>query len=253
MICTIDVGNSNIVCILYNETQEIVEKKRFETITDLDHAYDAYTAHFKSMTHSVHKVILSCVVPRIHDLLMRVLEDVFKCPPISVSQKTIPTFKNLLDNPDEIGADFIASAIGAMKRFRPPLVIVDVGSATKITAVNQHGAFKGGIIIPGLGESMKSMHAKIPHLPQVSFEFPQQVIGHDTVSAIQSGIMYATYYQIRGLTQQVQHELGESCTVVLTGGYSSLFKARLHDYIWIDDLVNEGLFHLAQEDGLHHD
>ncbi|CAH2761046.1 type III pantothenate kinase [Erysipelothrix amsterdamensis] len=245
MILTIDVGNSNTVIVGYEKNQ-IVYKERINT--EKNNVASYYTSQFESLDCDMEAVILSSVVPNITDTIISVLTKQFACSIDSVSIDNVQNFDVKLDNPKEIGADFIATAVGAFSQYQAPIIIADIGSASKISVVDSEGAFSGGVIIPGIQTSLDALVHYIPHLPTVALEVPPNVIGTNTQSCIQSGITYGLVAQIQGLATMMEKELGMKCTKIITGGYAQLIHYNLPDFIHKPDLLNDGLRILYQND-----
>lgn len=244
MILTVDVGNSNTVIIGYEDTQKKINKR---ILTEKKNPNVYYYNEFESLQVNPSVIVLSCVVPMITAQVESVLRSLYPCDIHVVSAKTIQNFTIKLDQPEEIGADFIATAIGASAQFQSPIIVADIGSASKISVIDSDGSFLGGVIIPGLQTSLNALVEYIPQLPEVEFDVPQSVIGTNTRDCIQSGIMYGLITQIEGLTKKMEAELGNTCTKIITGGYAALIHKNLNDFIYNPDLLNDGLLAIYQK------
>lgn len=244
MILTVDVGNSNTVSRAYRNGQKGKEF-RFDTVKEDAYAY--YVNEFKAMNlEQVDKIVVSCVVPRIENEIRKALFDVFGNQPLFINASTIKNFTIHLENPLEIGADFIATAFGAIANYPLPAIIADIGSATKLTVIDEDGSFKGGVILPGLGTSTDAMYRYIPHLPKVPLVLPETVIGTSTIGAIQSGFIYGLIAQIEALSDMLQDEMGVTCTKILTGGYANIIESVMADFVFDPDLLNDGLYEIVE-------
>lgn len=246
MILTIDVGNSNTVLIGY-DNDEIVYKKRM--ITEKKNVKEYYDVMFDIKEHVEH-VILSCVVPAVFNVLIETVEELFECEVFVVNSETVPSLNILLENPKEIGADFIATSMGAMAKYDLPFIVADVGSATKLTYTDELGSFRGGAILPGLGVAMKALHDFIPHLPAVEIEMPAEPIGKSTSLAIQSGIMFGLIGQVEGIAERMEAQRGIKCVKIITGGYATLIKDHLDDFVYDPNLLNDGLYAIYKKECL---
>ena len=236
MLLTIDIGNTNTVLIVYNEKKEMVLKQRH--ITKKCDCEDYYQQLFSGF--EVQDVILSCVVPAIEETVLSILNRYYK-KVINLKYGTVVDFKNNLADKEAIGADFIATSIGAFAKYKQAVIVADIGSASKLTFTNKEGDFCGGVIMPGLGTSVKALNEFIPHLPNVKLEIPSKVIGYDTESSIQSGILYGLIAQIEGLAHKMEAETNTKAIKILTGGYAPLVQDYLQEFIIEEDLVNRGL------------
>lgn len=242
MILTVDIGNSNTVLVGYNKNKEIVYKHRVLTFKkETDSLLRKLLMELKL---EVEAVVISCVVPSILDTISNVFEEVYQIKPIIINGHTIDKLEINIETPTELGADLIATSVGAISKTTTPVIVADIGSASKITLTNKGNVYEGGIILPGIGSSLQSMVDMIPHLPKVDLELPSTVIGKNTIHAIQSGMLYGIVAQIEGLSNQIETEVGIKCTRILTGGYSILFKDLLPEFQYEDDLVNDGLIEI---------
>lgn len=247
MILTIDVGNSNTVLIAYENDERVYNKR---IITEKTNVADYYGALFSSLDIKVDAIILSCVVPAITDELKDIIESIFDLEVFVVNAKSVKSLNILLENPLDIGADFIATSIGAMEKYDLPIIVADVGSATKLTYTDENSSFCGGAILPGLGTSVKALHDFIPHLPITEIKMPDKAIGNSTTSAIQSGIMYGLIGQIEGIAKHMEKERNQKCVKIITGGYALLIKDYLHDFVYDPYLLNDGLYAIYKRECL---
>lgn len=243
MILTLDIGNSNTVVVRYDSDAQPL--KSIRVITYKENVYEAYT-RLVSDFESVEAIIVSCVVPMIHESVLEALHDNFKVPIYTMASQNMIGFETALDNPLEIGADFIATSIATSHKYPLPAIVVDVGSATKLTLTHESKRFEGGIIMPGVGSSLKAMTSMIPHLPTVELKMPPTIIGKNTIHAIQSGMMHGLVAQLRELSTMIERESGQRCVRVLTGGYAVLIKDYLPEFEYEPLLVNDGLYHAYQ-------
>lgn len=247
MILTLDVGNSNIVTIAYEEDEKIVYQQRSDTLKQPD--FDFYLNYFKDLQNKlkgdVEKVMISCVVPKINQTLVDSAQIVFKTDVISINSKNVD-LKVELDNPLELGADFIASAYGAMYQYPVPVIVIDMGTASKISVVGVDRNFLGGVILPGVGQMAESLSQNISHLPQIKLEVPDKVLGKNTIQCIQSGILHGSFLGLIEMAKQIEAELNCNAEIILTGGYVNLYNDKL-GYQFNPNLINEGLYYLALE------
>lgn len=244
MLLTIDVGNSNTVFVIYDGDTIVSEKRLITLKKDFS---DYYTSNLRDLDYTFDGVIVSCVVPVVLEAIVAACESSLGIIPSVVSASNMKNFEILLENPEEIGADFIATSIGALAKYNAPVIVADIGSATKLTLTDVDHRFAGGVILPGLGTSVKGLTEFIPHLPEVGLVVPEHVVGTSTISAIQSGIMYGLIAQIEGIANRMEKEKGISCVKVLTGGYARLIKAYLPEFIYDDTLLNDGLQTMYKE------
>lgn len=127
------------------------------------------------------------------------------------------------DPPHAVGADRIANALGALARFEPPIVVVDFGTATTFDCVDSSGSYAGGAIMPGILVSLDSLVGRTAKLPAVALEAPSQAVGRNTVESLQSGVVLGYAEAIDGLARRIKRELGETTSIVATGGLGRVF------------------------------
>jgi type III pantothenate kinase len=144
--------------------------------------------------------------------------------------------------PSEVGADRLVNAVGAHADHPGPLIVIDSGTATTFDIVGADGGFEGGIIAPGINLSMKALHDAAAKLPRVAIQKPAQVIGRDTVEAMQSGVFWGYIDLIDGLVERIKAEYGAPMTAIATGGVASLFQGAASRIDQFDpDITIKGL------------
>ncbi|MGB4984471.1 MAG: type III pantothenate kinase [Erysipelotrichaceae bacterium] len=234
----IDMGNSNIVCGIYNNG--LVASFRFETdklislndcVELLEIIHDKY--HYEC-------VGFSCVVPRLYRIFSLAISSIVKDNYVVINNKNIDYLDIRLDNPKEIGADFICGAIGACNKYEGPILISDLGTCNKVLLVEDN-VFYGGAISPGIGQSFKTMIDNVSQLPKISYDLPKKVIGNNTIDALKSGSLYGTIAAIEGLNDKMEKEYGKKCKRVLTGGYATILNKSMPDFIYDPNLLIDGI------------
>lgn len=246
MVLAIDVGNTNIVVGGF-EGEKVCFIERISTnkrSTALE-----YTVLIKTILElngfqdiSLDGGIVSSVVP---DVTARLRDAVQKLTGRSVmvlgpGLKT--GLKIKIDNPAQAGADLVAGAVAAVNDYPCPLIIVDMGTATTVTVVDENENFIGGMIMPGLRASVEALTGNTSQLPNISLDIPKKVIGTNTVDCMKSGVMYGTACSIDGAIDNIESELSKKCTVVATGGIASMIIPLCkHDIIYDDGLLLRGL------------
>lgn len=244
MILTIDIGNSNIVSIVYDDLGNKVFLKRENTLKEV--GYQEYYTIFDILKEeiglSIEAIALSCVVPSMQKHITNSLMDVFGVKVDMIQTSKVRDLKVSLDNPDELGADYVATAVGAHAKYHQPVIIVDMGSATKIGVIDESLNFLGGVIQPGIGSVTRALKRDIPHLPDIELIQPKSVLGRDTIECIQSGIVNGALASVIELSNQIEHDLNIKCIRILTGGYANLYHSCV-PFIHDESLLNDGLFH----------
>ncbi len=147
----------------------------------------------------------------------------------------------MLDNPSEMGADRVADAVAAMTFYPVPLVIVDMGTATTVSVVDEKKRFMGGMILPGVRVSLDALTARASQLSGISIEEPKRLIGRNTVDCMKSGILYGNAAAVDGIVDRIEEYLGQDVTVIATGGMSKkIIPHCKREMIWDADLLLEG-------------
>ena len=246
----VDVGNTNI---LFGIVENNVITNTYRLITDVHGTKEYYTDKIKNYLtfknveqDKVKGVTISSVVPLLDKIFNEIFEENYGVKPIM----TTPYLKsNILVNEcnkDELGSDLYCDAVGGYKKYQDPLIIVDLGTATKFIVVDNSGELKGIVISPGLQGSLNGLISSTSKLPKVSLNAPETVLGTNTVECIQIGVVTGHVCMIEGMIGKIKKELKESCTkVLLTGGNAPIIKDLLSiAYYDEPNLVLEGLLEL---------
>ena len=246
MILAIDIGNSNIV-VGFFEKDAIVCKARMATdvIKTSDQYWmelDGIFSLFRIEKHQIDGVIISSVVPPVLNSCRTAVKKMLGMEPLIVGPGIKTGLNIRTDNPTQVGSDLIAAAVAAVKQYPKPILIIDMGTATTISAIDTDGAFIGGCICPGVRISAEALSARAAQLPAISLEAPSCVIGRNTIDCMQSGVMLGAASMLDGMVERMEKELGGCATVVATGGISRyvipMCKREIH---YDNDLLLKGL------------
>ncbi len=246
MILAVDIGNSNIVLGCFDENEILFEDR---LSTDRDSTVLEYAVIIKTSLEmhnleyeQITGAIISSVVPSVTENVQQAIFRLIGQQAMVVSPGMKTGLNILLDDPKQLGSDRVADAVGAIGEYPCPLIIVDMGTATTISVIDGQKNFMGGMIIPGLQVSLDSLANRTSQLPHISLEAPKKVIGTNTVDCMKSGIIYSTAGSIDGAIERIEEELGETCTVVSTGGHARKIIPYCHHEILIDPhLLLKGL------------
>ena len=226
MLITVDIGNTNVVIGIYQQTKLIAHWRLSSQIARTgDECWILINSLFEShklKINQAHGAIISSVVPNLTSTFIRVFEEYFKITPVVVSADLNLELKILYENPRDVGADRICNAVAGFHYYRGPLVILDFGTATTFDVVSENNEYLGGIIAPGIELTASILHQRAAKLPKVDLQFPTRVIGRNTESSIQSGLMFGTVELINGLIARIEGELGKSVETVATGGLAKV-------------------------------
>ena len=247
MILVFDVGNTNIVFGLYNGKKLInywrVATNGSKTSDEYGVLISQLFGHDNISFESVKAVVISSVVPSLMYTLEHMSKKYFNTEPLIVGPG-IKTGMNIkLDNPKEVGADRIVNAVAAFELYGGPVIIVDFGTATTFCAVNANGDYLGGAISPGIRISTDALFEKTAKLPRVELIKPDAVIGKNTISSIQSGVIFGYVGQVEYIVQRMKKELGsDKAKVIATGGLSKLIASETECIDVVNGLLTlEGL------------
>ena len=246
MILAIDIGNTNIVlgCI---QNDNILFEARIAT--DLIKTSDQYCGELKNMLDlfevkrgEIKGAIISSVVPPVLNSFKTAVRKLTGLIPLVVGPGIKTGLNIRMDNPAEIGSDLIVAAVAAIADHGFPLLLVDMGTATTITAVDAGGSFVGGCICPGVKISMEALTGRTAQLPGISLEEPPTAIGKNTRDCMRSGIMFGAAGQIDGLLDRMEAELKVPAKIIMTGGISKfILPLCRHQMIYEGNLMLKGL------------
>lgn len=225
-LIAIDIGNTNIVIGLFRGRTLLNE---WRLATQGGRTADEYGLMARELLRSIRspspsESILSSVVPNLTPVFLDVLSRYFELTPHVVSHRSPLGLSIAYPLPDEIGADRLVNAAAAFDAFGGPLIIVDFGTATTFCVVSADGAYRGGVIAPGIGISADALTSRAAKLSKVEWVRPSTTIGRDTASSMQTGIIQGHACMVDGLVRLIHKELGTRCRVVATGGLTSLVQ-----------------------------
>ena len=231
MLLAIDIGNTNIVIGLWNG-REWQNRWRLRTIRE--RTTDEYAIYLRGlletdiMQNQISRIIIASVVPQITRALREACQRYLKQEPLIVTTNLSLGIQNCTDAPDQVGADRLVNTAAAYHLYKSACIVVDMGTATKFDVVTSQGDMLGGVISPGLGITADALTRRAAKLSQVDLEAPPQVIGRNTIHAIQSGLIYGYAGLVSGLLPRLKTELkihdpqADRIRVIGTGGLISL-------------------------------
>ena len=246
MILAFDVGNTNIVMGVLDE-----EKTYFLTRFSTDHGKTEaeYAVLVKNILEvkgielsSIKGGIISSVVPPLNDILDKVVRFLTGHKALVVGPGIKTGLHVAKGDPAELGADLVVGAVAAIAKYESPMLIMDLGTATTISAIAANNDFLGVIIYPGVKVSYDALVGRTALLSSISYDEPANVIGTTTTDAMQSGLIYGNASMLDGMIDRMAEEMGGVKTIVATGGISSRIVPHCkHDIVFDDDLLIDGL------------
>lgn len=252
MILTIDVGNSNIV-IGGVRDDEIVFEGRLRTETtktsdqycmDLKSLLDIY----KIQTEQIEGAIIASVVPQVLNSMQTAVKKLTGLNSLVVGPGLKTGLNIRLENPSQTGADLVVGCVAALREHKPPMIVIDMGTATTMVVLDETGALIGGCICPGVKISMDALTERTALLPGLQLDQPKKAIGRNTIDCMRSGIMLGTACMLDGMIEKMEQELGQKTTVVATGGIAKFVLPMCQTPIHYDkDLLIKGLAALYRD------
>ena len=241
MLLTLDVGNTNVTLGVYDGESL---KATWRLATDVERLADEYGVlmltllqHEKLEPADIREAVMACVVPDLEPVFDRLCRRYFDVHPLVVHAGIRTGLRILYDTPRDVGADRVADAVAAIHIYGPPLIVVDLGTATVFDAISKEGDYMGGALAPGLGIAAEALFRRAAKLYRVELTRPRTAIGRNTITAMQSGIVFGYVGLIEGIVRRMKDEIGGEPKVIGTGGYAELI-ARETDVI---DTVNTDL------------
>ncbi len=248
MLLTVDIGNTNITVGMYSE-KEIIFVSRLAT--ERKRMADQYTADFSAI-FDLHKVdvseidgaVISSVVPEITDTVKTAMGFFTKKTPVVLGPGVKTGLNIKIDNPAQLGADLVAGAVGAVAKYPLPCLVLDMGTATKISVIDENGVYRGCTISPGVKLSLNALCKGASQLSAIALDAPPNVIGTNTVSSMQAGIVLGTAAMIDGLCEMIEESLGmKAASIVATGGIAAdIIRYCKTDVILDSNLILDGLY-----------
>ncbi len=252
MILTVDIGNSNIV-LGGVEGETIAFEARLRT--DATKTSDEYCIDLKMILDiyhisidSIEGSIVASVVPQVLNSIQTAIKKLTgkKCLVVGPGLKT--GLNIAIENPAQTGADLVVGSVAALREHQPPLIVVDMGTATTMVVLDSTGALVGGCICPGVKISLDALTGRTSLLPGIQLDQPKKAIGRNTIDCMRSGIMMGNACMIDGMVERMEAELGCKTTVIATGGIAKFIVPLCKTPILYDkDLIVKGLATLYRE------
>lgn len=241
MLLAVDVGNTNVTLALFDGEKIVAD---WRVTTHRERTTDEVGLELRQLfalrgfeLGVVTGVVISSVVPTLNQALIEASRRYLKSEPIMVGPGVKTGVRIRYDNPKDVGADRIANALGAYSKYGGPVVVIDFGTAVTYDAINADGDYLGGAIAPGIEISLDALVSQTAMLRRVEPVAPDSVIGRNTVSSIQSGLVWGIVAQVEGMVKRMTDELGGKARVVATGGQAALVADLTHAIEITDPLL----------------
>lgn len=246
MLLAIDIGNTYITIGCMNDDQICFDAR---IATDRARTSDQYGVEIKNMLEAygvqlaeISDCIISSVVPPVFNSVLTGVYKITGKMPIVVKPGLRTGLNICVDSPSQVGADRIVIAVAALSKYKAPLVLIDMDTATTIEVVEPENRYVGGVIIPGVRISLDALTSRTAQLPGISLDRPGKVIAKNTVACMRSGIMYGTAAMLDGMIDLIFKEMGHDATIIATGGLAQfMIPLCRHNIILEKDLLLQGL------------
>lgn len=250
MIICLDIGNTNIKYAVFDGDNLLLS---FRVATEHKKTSDEYGGQLLSIlgnnnlsASDITGGIISSVVPQLDYTLEKMCRVYLNIKPLLLAPGLKTGLNLKVDNAKEVGADRVVNNVAAVKKYGYPLIIIDFGTATTFNVIDSKSEFIGGVIAPGIKGSLDSLVNGTAKLPRVEIERPASVIGKNTVTNMQSGIVFGFAGLVEYIVKKIKREMKEeNVTVVATGGFSEIIAKEISCIDKVDKFLTlDGLKYL---------
>lgn len=250
MILALDIGNTNIVLGAYREGTLLYSARLATERARTEYQYaadiDAILRMAGLRDERFETAMISSVVPPLTSILRRAVTMLLSCRVMSVGPGIRTGLNIRIDNPTVLGADLVCGAVAAIRKYGAPCIVIDLGTATKFSAIDASGSFIGCSILPGIRVSLDALSSNAAQLPFIDIAKPDSVIGTNSVDSMRSGIVYGSASMIDGMLERYRAVLGEDAAVVATGGFAAYIIPLCKYDIPVDpQLILDGLYDIC--------
>lgn len=246
MILVVDVGNTNIVLGIYKGKQLLhhwrISTNRSGTVDEYGITIHNLFQYAGISLQQIEGVAISSVVPPLMGLLEQLCAKYMNKTPLIVGPGVKTGLNIRYENPREVGADRIVNSVAAIEKYGAPLIVVDFGTATTFDYIDEEASYIGGAIVPGIGISTEALYQRAAKLPRIELTKPKSVVGRNSVSSMQAGIIFGYVGQVDGIVNRIKKEFNVSPKVIATGGLADLIFAESETIEVVDPMLTlEGL------------
>lgn len=254
VLLAIDVGNSNTSVGLFDKGKDLrflasldtdSRKTADQISVDLMNLFTLYQFDYRQVSGA----ILCSVVPPLNFMMEKALTRLLGRPPMVVGPGVKTGLNIRLTVQTQVGADIVADAVAALEKFSPPIITIDMGTATTIGVISQGRNYEGGLLLPGVNVSLEALSRRAAQLPDISLQHPKSLIGKTTEDCMRSGIVYGTAGMLDGIIDRIRGEFpGQEVSVVATGGNAPVIVRYCRNPIVYDKfLLMDGLWTIYQK------
>lgn len=252
MVLVVDIGNSNVVVGCVDENKIVFEAR---LRTDSTKTSDEYCIDLKNILDiynigrvQIEGAIIGSVVPQVLNTFQTAIMKLTGKKALVVGPGLKTGLNIAIENPAQTGADLVVGCVAALREHKPPMIVIDMGTATTMVVLDKNGSLIGGSISPGVKISMDALTEGTALLPGLQLDRPKKAIGRNTIDCMRSGIMMGAACMIDGLIERMEEELGYQTTVIATGGIAKFVLPMCRrEIIYDKDLLIKGLSQLYYE------
>ena len=246
MILALDIGNSSIVAGGFDGKKLLFTarlrtdptKTSDEYCIDLMSILDVHSCSREDVTGS----IIASVVPQVTNACKTALRKLCGVEPLVVGPGLKSGLNLKIENPSHIGADLVVGSVAALQEHKPPMIVVDMGTATSMMVLDETGALVGGSICPGVQVSLDALTSRTALLPGLQLDQPKQAIGKNTIECMRSGVMLGAASMLDGMVDRMEQELGCRTKVIITGRIAKFIQPLCKtEMIYDSNLTLKGL------------
>jgi type III pantothenate kinase len=252
MILTVDIGNSNIVLGVVEDDKILMEARLRTDATKTSDEYCIDVSRILEVYHiaaeKIEGAIIASVVPQVLNSMQTAIKKLTGKSSLVVGPGLKTGLNIKIENPSQTGADLVVGNVAALREHKPPLIVIDMGTATTMTVLDDTGALIGGCICPGVKISLDALTGRTALLPGLQLDQPKKAIGRNTIDCMRSGIMMGNASMLDGMVARMEAELGQKCTVIATGGIAKFIVPLCKTpMIYDKDLIVKGLAALYRD------
>jgi len=225
MLLAIDIGNTHtVVGVFDGETLVADWRMASMTVRTRDESWltiKNFCADARIPVSALSSAGISSVVPDLTDVFEEMVEKYLRTGPVTINASLDLGIRVHYADPLTVGPDRLCNAVAGYRKYGGPLIIIDLGTATTFDVIAANGDYLGGVIMLGMESAAAELHRRTARLPKIELHFPAGVIGHDTTTSMQAGVMFGTIDALEGMIRRIASELGQQPRVIATGGLSA--------------------------------
>lgn len=237
MLLVIDIGNTHTMLGIFRKRKLLADWRIVSsTVKTEDELWITVNLFFDQASvrsDDISGAVISSVVPNLTSIFEMMITKYLHQSPLVISAALDIGMPIKYENPKAVGADRLCNSVAGYTKYGGPCVVVDFGTATTFDVVSKKGEYLGGVIAPGIETSSIDLQKRTALLPKIELQFPKSIIGTNTVASMQSGILYGAIDAMEGMVKRLKKEIGNSVTVIATGGFSKLIalKSKIIDHV----------------------